>query len=67
MGENTGEKFTLKVKNGGEIFGESYKGWPVIATILMLAITQSIAGKWHSDTLKDKYNNNLTIQGLIQV
>ena len=43
------------------------KGWLVIATTLMLAITESITGKWFSHILKDKNDNNLTIQGLVQV
>ena len=35
---------------------------------LMLAITESVAGiNGFSDILKDKYNNNLTIQALVQV
>ena len=34
----------------------------------MLAITESVAGiNGFSDILKDKYNNNLTIQALVQV
>ena len=40
----------------------------VIATTPMLVITESIAGiNGFSDILKDKYDNNLTIQALAQV
>ena len=37
-------------------------GRMVIAMIIMLAIIESITGKWFQQFLfKDKYNNNLTI------
>ena len=34
----------------------------VIVAILMLAVIESIAGKWFQQYFKDKYSSNLTIQ-----
>ena len=43
------------------------RGRLVIAAILMLSYQQIyFAGKWPQRYFKDQYNNNLTIQALVQ-